>query len=159
MGRRFPPARSGLDRTGHKDIDVSQIRSRWPARIVMVGSRLRKRSRMLVAPCASPCPTPPGTPDARRRTGPDPRNVKPLMIPTATTAREHRQVMTVHAAFECALANLIQPTKLKGHPSTIGEDEPVKHDGEPFLIWPTVADADPTTRAPRGITIRWRSAE
>ena len=43
---------------GTSTSDVSQIRSRWPARIVMVGSRLRKRSRMLVAPWASPCPAP-----------------------------------------------------------------------------------------------------
>ena len=42
--------------------------------------------------------------------------------------------MAVHAVFECALADLIQPAKLKGHTSTIGEDEPVKPDGEPFLI-------------------------
>ena len=53
--RRPGPGQTGR---GTRTSDVSQIRSRWPARIVMVGSRFRNRSRMFVAPWASPCPAP-----------------------------------------------------------------------------------------------------
>ena len=100
----------------------------------MVGSRFKKRSRMVVAPCARPWPAPARTPSAPPAYGFDPRKVNPEMMPTAPTLANIDTQWPVHLVFECALADLIQAVKLQRYPSTIGEDEAVKPDGEPLLI-------------------------
>ena len=57
------------------------MRSRWPARIVISGSRFRYRSSIEVALPPSPCPTP-----ARSPYGEAPASVRPLSAPTAPAA-------------------------------------------------------------------------
>ena len=48
----MPPVGWGC--RGTRTSPVNQMRKRWPARIVMVGRRLRKRSRIRTAPSPSP---------------------------------------------------------------------------------------------------------
>ena len=47
---------------GTRTSEVNQMRRRWPARIVIVGSRFRNRSRIEVALWPSPWPTPERSP-------------------------------------------------------------------------------------------------
>ena len=57
------------------------MRRRWPARIVIVGSRFRNRSRTEVALWPSPWPTP-----ALRPNGEPPARASPLTTPMAPAA-------------------------------------------------------------------------
>ena len=68
--------------------------------------------------------------------------------------------MAVDLVLKSALARLVQAGELEVDPAAVGQEQPVERDGEPALVrildGPGRAD---DACVPRGIRIRWRSAE
>ena len=105
------------------------MRRRWPARIVIVGSRFRNRSRTPVALCPRPWPTP-----ALRPNGEPPAKASSAYDTDGSGRSERAEVVAIDLVPEGALARLVQARELEVDPAAVGHDQPVERDGEPALV-------------------------